>query len=81
LSTSKSAKLIWTRPNTKYGSGDAGKRKHVVGKWLQFQITDEKSIMEQFHTYGNLCAEALAEGMKMYEILKANMLIEKFPPF
>jgi len=30
--------------------------------------------------YKNLCAEVLAEGMKMCEILQANVLIKKFPP-
>jgi len=32
----KSAKVIWTKLETKYGSDDAGKRKYAVGKWLQF---------------------------------------------
>jgi len=36
--------------------------------------------MEQIYTYENLCAEVLAEGKKMCEILQANVLIEKFPP-
>jgi len=36
--------------------------------------------MEQVHMYKNLCAEVLAEGMKMCEILQANVLIKKFPP-
>ena len=36
--------------------------------------------MEQVHTYENMCAEVLTEGMKMCEILQANVLIEKFPP-
>ena len=76
----KSAKVIWTKLEAKYGSDDAGKRKYVVGKWLQFQIMDDKPIMEQVHVYENLCAEVLAEGMKMCEILQANVLIEKFPP-
>ena len=65
----KSVKLIWTKLDAKYGSDDAGKKKYVVGKWLQFQTTDEKPIMVQVHTYENLCAEVLAEGMKMCEIL------------
>jgi len=37
--------------------------------------------MEQVQTYEDLCTEVLAEGMKMYEIFQANVLIEKFPPF
>ena len=36
--------------------------------------------MEQVHVYENLRAEVLNEGMKMCEILQANVLIEKFPP-
>ena len=36
--------------------------------------------MEQVHAYENVCAEVLNEGMKMGDILQANVLIEKFPP-
>jgi len=76
----KFAKAIWTKLEAKYGSDDVGKKKYVFEKWLQFQIVDYKPIMEHVHTYENLCAEVLAEGMKMCEILQANVLIEKFPP-
>ena len=76
----KSAKTIWTKLEAKYGSDVAKKRKYVVGKWLQFQIVDDKPIMDQVHAYENLCAEVLNEGMKMFDILQANVLIEKFPP-
>ena len=50
----KAAKVIWTKLETKYDSVNAGKRKYVVGKWLQFQIVDDKPIMEQVHTYKDL---------------------------
>jgi len=76
----KSAKTIWTKLETKNGSDDAGKKKYVVAKWLQFQFVDDKPIMDQVHVYENLCAEVLNEGMKICEILQANVLIEKFPP-
>jgi len=76
----KSVKTIWTKLEAKYGSDDAEKKKYIIGKWLQFQIVEDKPIMEQVHTYENLCAEVLNEGMKMCEILQANVLIEKFPP-
>ena len=52
----------------------------MFGKWLQFQTVHDKPIMEQVHTYENLCAKVLAKGMKMCEILQANVLIEKFSP-
>ena len=70
----KFAKIIWTKLEVKYGSDDARKRKYVVGKWLQFQIVDDKPIMEQVHAY------EMNEGMKMCDILQANILIEKIPP-
>jgi len=41
---------------------------------------DDKPIMEEVHTYENLCAEVLAEGMQMCEIVQATALVEKFPP-
>jgi len=64
----KSAKIIWTKLNVKYGFYDAGKKKYVIDRWLQFQIMDDKPITEQVHTYENLCAEVQAEGVKMCEI-------------
>jgi len=62
-------KTIWTKLETKYSLDDTGKKKYVVGKWLQFQIVDDKPIMEQVHIYENLYAEVLNERMKMCEIL------------
>ncbi|KAL9231128.1 hypothetical protein vseg_006389 [Gypsophila vaccaria] len=75
----KSAKFIWDSLEKKYGADDAGKRKYVVGQWLGFQMVDDKPIMEQFHTYENLCADVVNEGMKLDEIFLANVLLEKFP--
>ncbi|PWA56669.1 hypothetical protein CTI12_AA416470 [Artemisia annua] len=76
----KSAKVIWETLEKKYGADDAGKKKYVVGNWLRFQMVDDKPIMEQVHVYENLVTEVLNEGMKMCEILQANVLLEKFPP-
>nr|XP_016490652.1 PREDICTED: uncharacterized protein LOC107810387 [Nicotiana tabacum] len=50
----------------KYGVDDEGKKKYVVGKWIKFQMVDDKPIMEQVHEYENLTADILNEGMKMY---------------
>ncbi|KAK4400536.1 hypothetical protein Sango_1159700 [Sesamum angolense] len=43
----RSAKDIWTTLETQYGGDDAGRKKYIVGKWLQFQMIDEKPIMDQ----------------------------------
>ena len=76
----KSSKMIWELLEKKYGADDAGKKKYVVGKWLQFQMVDGKSVMEQVHVYENLCADVAGEGMKLCDVFLANVLLEKFPP-
>ncbi|KAK4382544.1 hypothetical protein Sango_2861300 [Sesamum angolense] len=76
----KSARTIWSTLESRYGGDDAWRKKYVVGKWLQFQIVDGKSIMDQVHEYENIVADVLNEDMKMCEILQANVLLEKFPP-
>ncbi|KAK4383708.1 Retrovirus-related Pol polyprotein from transposon TNT 1-94 [Sesamum angolense] len=76
----KSARTIWNTLESRYGGDDAGRKKYIVGKWLQFQIVDGKSIMDQVHEYENIVADVLNEDMKMCEILQANVLLEKFPP-
>ncbi|KAA0026033.1 ty1-copia retrotransposon protein [Cucumis melo var. makuwa] len=76
----KSAKDIWSTLESRYEGDDAGRKKYVVGKWLQFQMTDDKPVVEQIHEYENLVANVLSEGVKMCEILQANVLLEKFPP-
>ncbi|KAL0307452.1 UNVERIFIED_CONTAM: hypothetical protein Scaly_2982300 [Sesamum calycinum] len=43
-------------------------------------MIDEKPIMDQINEYENLMADVFCEGMKMCEILQANVLLEKFPP-
>ncbi|KAA0058194.1 ty1-copia retrotransposon protein [Cucumis melo var. makuwa] len=65
---------------SRYGGDDAGWKKYVVGKRLQFQMTDDKPVVEQIHEYENLVANVLSEGMMMCEVLQANVLLEKFPP-
>ncbi|KAK4391846.1 Retrovirus-related Pol polyprotein from transposon TNT 1-94 [Sesamum angolense] len=47
----KSARTIWNTLESRYGSDDAWRKKYVVGKWLQFQIVDGKSIMDQVHEF------------------------------
>ena len=67
----KSAKVISNTLESKYGGDDVGRKKHMVGKWLQLQMTGDKLVMEQVHEYENLVVNVLLEGMKMREILQA----------
>lgn len=54
------AKTFWDILKTRYGANDAGRKKYMVGKWLQFQMVDGKSMMDQVHEYKNLVASVLS---------------------
>ena len=43
-------------------------------------MIDDKLVVEQLHEYENLVVNVLSESMKIYEILQANVLLEKFSP-
>lgn len=77
----KYAKDICNILETGYGADNDGGNKYVVGKWLQFQIVDSKPIMDQVHEYKNMAADVFTEGIKMCDILRANVLLEIFSPF
>lgn len=42
-------------------------------------MVDSMPIMEHVYKYENLVANLLLEGMKICEVLQANVLIEKLP--
>ena len=55
----KSAKDILCILESRYGGDDTGRMNYVVGKLLQFQMIDDKPVMEQIHEY--LVANVLSE--------------------
>ncbi|XP_019226930.1 PREDICTED: uncharacterized protein LOC109208298 [Nicotiana attenuata] len=73
----KSAKVIWDSLEKKYGADDAGKKKYVVGKWIKFQMVNDKPIMEQVHEYENLTADVLNEGMEMSNLVESSSTFVK----
>ncbi|XP_075076386.1 uncharacterized protein LOC142163035 [Nicotiana tabacum] len=74
----KSAKVIWDSLEKKYGTNDAGKKKYVVGKWINFQMVDDKPFMEQVHEYENLAADVLNKDMEMCEVLRLKFCLKIF---
>ena len=65
-----SAKEIWDALKKKYSMEDAGFKKYVVGRFLDFKMVDEKPIMDRVHEYQHIVLEILAEGMKIDEAYK-----------
>lgn len=61
----KSGKVIWNTLESEHRGDDAGNKKYVVRKFLQFQMMDDKLILDQVHEYENLVANVLSEGIEM----------------
>ena len=47
----KSAKGIWEALKKKYSTEDAGLKKYVVDRFLDYKMIDDKPITEQVHEY------------------------------
>ena len=76
----KSAKEIWEALRKKYSIKDVGTKKYVMGRFLDYKMSDNKPIMKQVHGYQNIVLEILAEGMVIDDAFQAATLIEKLSP-
>ena len=76
----KSTKEIWEALKKKYSIEDAGTKKYVVGRFLDYKMSDDKPIMEQVHEYQNIVLEILVEGMVIDDAFQVATLIEKLSP-
>lgn len=74
----KSAKMIWNLLHKKYRSDDMSRRKYAVSRWLNFRMTDSRSIVEYVHEYENLIVDMLSKGSEVNDTFLSNSLIEKF---
>ena len=46
-SMKKSAKELWESPDKKYKTEDAGTKKFVVGRFLNYKMADSKTVVSQ----------------------------------
>ncbi|KAL0332968.1 UNVERIFIED_CONTAM: hypothetical protein Scaly_2198300 [Sesamum calycinum] len=67
----------WKR-NTK--TEDAGLKKFIVGKFLNFKMVDSKTVMNQVQEFQMILHDLHAEGMKLSESFQVAAMIEKLPP-
>ncbi|XP_056695382.1 uncharacterized protein [Spinacia oleracea] len=74
------ARDIWDGLAKKYGTDDAGTKRYCVSKWLDFQVEDDKPIIDQINDYENICIAKAVEGLGICDITLAIVLIEKLPP-
>ncbi|CAL8091268.1 unnamed protein product [Prunus armeniaca] len=76
----KTAREVWESLEKKYKTEDAGSKKFVVGRFLDFKMVDSKPVVKQVENLQKIIHEILAEGMKINESFQVASLIEKLPP-
>ncbi|KAK3037053.1 hypothetical protein RJ639_031770 [Escallonia herrerae] len=74
------AKALWKSLQRKYKTEDAGSKKFVVGKFLDFKIVDSKTVISQVQEFQLILHDIHAEGMVLGESFQVAALIEKLPP-
>ncbi|KAK3021903.1 hypothetical protein RJ639_047407 [Escallonia herrerae] len=74
------AKALWESLERKYKTEDAGSKKFVVGKFLDFKMVDSKTVISQVQEFQLILHDIHAEGMVLGESFQVAALIEKLPP-
>ncbi|KAK3022532.1 hypothetical protein RJ639_046748 [Escallonia herrerae] len=73
------AKALWESLERKYKTEDAGSKKFVVGKFLDFKMVDSKTVISQVQEFQLILHDIHAEGMVLGESFQVAALIEKLP--
>ncbi|XP_073312417.1 uncharacterized protein [Primulina huaijiensis] len=76
----KTTKELWDMLDKKYRAEDAGLKKFIVGRFLDFKMVDSKSVMSQVQELQLLLHEIHAEGMSLSEFFQVAAMIEKLHP-
>ncbi|KAK3043320.1 hypothetical protein RJ639_002563 [Escallonia herrerae] len=74
------AKALWESLERKYKTEDAGSKKFVVSKFLDFKMVDSKTVISQVQEFQLILHDIHAEGMVLGESFQVTALIEKLPP-
>ena len=76
----KTAKELWESLDRKYKTEDAGAKKFVVGRFLDFKMVDSRTVISQVQEIQVILHEIQAEGMILSETFQVAAIIEKLPP-
>ncbi|RVW26496.1 Retrovirus-related Pol polyprotein from transposon TNT 1-94 [Vitis vinifera] len=79
-SDKKTAKELWESLDQKYKTEDAGAKKFVVGRFLDYKMVDSKTVVSQVQELQVILHEIHAEGMMLSETFQVAAIIEKLPP-
>ncbi|XXG40597.1 hypothetical protein AAC387_Pa01g1276 [Persea americana] len=76
----KTTKELWDSLNKKYKTEDAGMKKFIVGRFLDYKMIDSKAVINQVQELQVILHEIHVEGMSLSESFQVTAIIEKLPP-
>ncbi|KAE8736163.1 UPF0481 protein [Hibiscus syriacus] len=76
----KKAKELWESLDHKYKTEDAGAKKFLVAKFLNFVMVNSKTVVNQVQEFQLIIHSILAEGMIISESFQVATIIEKLSP-
>ncbi|KAL0370874.1 UNVERIFIED_CONTAM: hypothetical protein Sangu_0405500 [Sesamum angustifolium] len=79
-SSATTARSLWESLEKKYKTEDAGLKKFIVGKFLDFKMVDSKTVINQVQEFQMILHDLHAEGMKLSESFQVAAMNEKLPP-
>ena len=74
------SKELWEPLEKKYKAEDAGLKKFVAAKFLDYKMVDTKAVVMQIQELQVIIHDLLNEGMIINEVFQVNAFIEKLPP-
>ena len=76
----KTAKELWDSLDKKYRAEDAGLKKFVVARLLEYKMIDTKTVISQVQELQLILHEIHAENMILIESFQVAIIIENLPP-
>lgn len=74
------SKELWDALEKKYKTEDAGLKKFIAAKFLDYKMVDGKSVVTQVQELQVIIHDLLAEGLVISGAFQVAALIEKLPP-
>lgn len=76
----KSAKELWEELKLVYLNEECGTKRSQVKRYIEFQMVDEKSILEQVLELNNIAHSVVTAGMLIDDSFHVNVILSKLPP-
>ncbi|CAN0889597.1 RNA polymerase II transcriptional coactivator KELP [Linum grandiflorum] len=78
--TTKTAKELWDQLNQIYLFEEFGSKRVQVKKYIEFQMVDDKSIVDQVQELNSIADAIVAAGTVVQEYFHVSAIIAKLPP-